>query len=460
MQEQNFEKEVRHKMNELILTPAPPVWEKVEARIRKKKERKRVLFWMFPLLLLTGGTSLWFFAGNKPTQINISKNTGTKTLSPSGPKTDPSSTTSKVQRNVLAPTTSVPGEINKKPHSLSKTLHKERTSKTRTIAINEINNPPLSTKNPSPSTQVNKDNTSEKEMASTDHPDKEPVFTPSQLPDSLSKRKEENMDAPLAPTSLAGKIQDTAKNMDNPVTKEINKQNEKKWQWSVNASAGISTVQKQGISGSRRAAFSSPQSGAVAQNLPSSSLKNGSHYQAGFTGQRKWNNRSSLTLGLQYSRFTTQLSVGNMVRNDTVLNTAANQLVTVDAYYRTGQSRNYINRYGFIEIPVGYSYQLFKKEPLHFHGGFSLVQLLYSNRLSYHSGANVYFSDQSQLNKTQLHFFSHISYSIWQQKNFMLQAGPYFQYGLTPVSKESAMDKQHLLSTGLRTSFVLKKGKN
>jgi hypothetical protein len=35
MQEQNFEKQVQKKMEELSFTPSEPVWQKVEEEIRK-----------------------------------------------------------------------------------------------------------------------------------------------------------------------------------------------------------------------------------------------------------------------------------------------------------------------------------------------------------------------------------------------------------------------------------------
>ncbi len=49
MQEQNFEKQVRRKMDELSLSPSAPVWNKVEEQIRKKKDRRRIVLWLLPL---------------------------------------------------------------------------------------------------------------------------------------------------------------------------------------------------------------------------------------------------------------------------------------------------------------------------------------------------------------------------------------------------------------------------
>src|SRR5690242_18897209 len=58
MQENNFEKSVQQKLDELQLTPSEPVWQKVEAAIKKRRER-RLVFWLLPTLLLTGGLFWW-----------------------------------------------------------------------------------------------------------------------------------------------------------------------------------------------------------------------------------------------------------------------------------------------------------------------------------------------------------------------------------------------------------------
>src|SRR5215217_5218620 len=58
MQENNFEKRVQEKLDELRLTPSEPVWQNLEVAIRKKKER-RLVFWLLPFFLATGGLIWW-----------------------------------------------------------------------------------------------------------------------------------------------------------------------------------------------------------------------------------------------------------------------------------------------------------------------------------------------------------------------------------------------------------------
>jgi hypothetical protein len=47
MHENNFEKQVREKMDQLGFDPADSVWERVDKEINKEKKHRRPLFWLF-----------------------------------------------------------------------------------------------------------------------------------------------------------------------------------------------------------------------------------------------------------------------------------------------------------------------------------------------------------------------------------------------------------------------------
>ncbi len=65
MQENNFEKQVQQKLDELKLNPSDTVWQNVYAKIKKEKRRWRELIIFFVLFILCGGILLWF-PGIKP----------------------------------------------------------------------------------------------------------------------------------------------------------------------------------------------------------------------------------------------------------------------------------------------------------------------------------------------------------------------------------------------------------
>src|SRR5215216_5514846 len=54
-----FEKQVQEKMEELHLVPSPPVWQKIEEQIRPKKDRRKIILWVFLLGVLLTGTIFW-----------------------------------------------------------------------------------------------------------------------------------------------------------------------------------------------------------------------------------------------------------------------------------------------------------------------------------------------------------------------------------------------------------------
>ena len=63
----NFEKGVREKMDELKFEPSEPVWQNIEKQIRNKKDRRRLIFWIpLLILLLSGGVWLIYNTGNDP----------------------------------------------------------------------------------------------------------------------------------------------------------------------------------------------------------------------------------------------------------------------------------------------------------------------------------------------------------------------------------------------------------
>src|ERR1700712_4965697 len=55
----NFEDDVRKKMEELRFVPSGDVWDKVEEKIRADRKRRRLIFWL-PLTGILAGGLIWF----------------------------------------------------------------------------------------------------------------------------------------------------------------------------------------------------------------------------------------------------------------------------------------------------------------------------------------------------------------------------------------------------------------
>ena len=71
MREDEFEKQVRKKMDQLGFTPSESVWTGVDREINQEKKRRVPLFWLFFVsgLLLAGST--YYFITNKNTEALI-----------------------------------------------------------------------------------------------------------------------------------------------------------------------------------------------------------------------------------------------------------------------------------------------------------------------------------------------------------------------------------------------------
>ena len=74
----DFEKQVRGKMDELHFQPTEPVWSRIEVQIRRKKDRRRLL-WLPVLFVLLAGGGWWWY--NSTSDNNIADSAVTPSLS-------------------------------------------------------------------------------------------------------------------------------------------------------------------------------------------------------------------------------------------------------------------------------------------------------------------------------------------------------------------------------------------
>ena len=75
-----FEKQVQQKMEELDLVPSAPVWQKIEAQIRQKKDRRRLILWIPMLLILLLGGTWWLSQTNENSKAVSHTNTSLESI--------------------------------------------------------------------------------------------------------------------------------------------------------------------------------------------------------------------------------------------------------------------------------------------------------------------------------------------------------------------------------------------
>jgi hypothetical protein len=140
MREEEFEKQVRKKMEQLGFDPSDSVWTGVDNAINKEKKRRVPLLWLFLFsgLLLAGG--VYYFSTNKnlpghliksPEQAEISKKQNKEPVSQSsesgenipGTTNDKATNNNKETHNPTKPGVNIPGTTNDKATNNNKETH-------------------------------------------------------------------------------------------------------------------------------------------------------------------------------------------------------------------------------------------------------------------------------------------------------------------------------------------------
>ena len=178
-------------------------------------------------------------------------------------------------------------------------------------------------------------------------------------------------------------------------------------------------------------------------------------FGAGAFGIRNLSDRVSISAGLNYHYYSTEIQVGSLENKTITVNSIPGQQVRASSYYENGRNHNYTNQYHFIELPVSLNYKLNRspRMPFIWEGGLSVAYLLGSNALNYDPLTNTYYAYNKLFNNTQLNVATAvmIGFPIY---HYTLQAGPQFEYGLTKLLKSSAGTPGHVLYYGLKISFI------
>lgn len=496
MQEQNFEKQVKQKMEELSLTPSVPVWKKVEEQIRKKRERRWLLFWLpFAVLLLAGG--VWLTTGNfksnttaktnKEQENNIRNTNSTfrkqtiiknqerppvfeqnkeannkeidlatenfpqqnktgselkfKTASQSVTTKNSSRQNSRLKTIAVAP--SAEGPIETPQKNLDKSKPSDFNDAARKPAVQQEN------KQPTKNTQL-------KEVPSYDRL----TNNPDSVTNNIST-KPGNVKSIDSTTKVDEKDSlSTQKNI-----AKTQKSNRSKWKFAIDAGIGRAGVNNGvGLFGGGAKSF---ETNAFAADLnfssggpvnaspgriyrPPSEQEKSRAFSFALLVRKQFGKRPTLSAGLQYNFYSTQMQVGQSMNQDTMvdLNKSVNSFYSNSG---TGFS-TYHNKFHFISLPVALNFQILKNKPLDFHLGLSLQQLIATNALLYSSRSQVYYEDESAFNKTYLFSELGLEYSFPLSGRLSLKAGPRANFSHSRVIKESS--GRHLFSYGFATQII------
>lgn len=252
----------------------------------------------------------------------------------------------------------------------------------------------------------------------------------------------------------------TATNTNQP-NKPINKQaNKPKWQFGVQASAGISDLGMELFQGTRVADFAYS-SGVVSNPLPgnvprASTVTSGHAFQVGGYVAKSISRKLRAKAGLSYEYYSNHITTGDHVASQRVINQGFGNLSMVDEYYKALGNNKYTNSYHFASLPASIQWQIgnHSKRNLVWENGITLSRMLRTNALVYDGAGGAYYKDNSVFKKTQWTLSTSLLFSIKTKNSMELFAGPHLQYGLSDLMKNN--DK-HLRYAGLKLAMGFNK---
>jgi len=468
-----FEKQVRQKMEELKLAPSDPVWQKVEMQIRGRKDRRRLVIWL-PLSVLILGAGLWLVIGRQPEKLSYNK-----TQQPVQKPALPHNTERKINN---AAGNSVKATTNKAIESQQKMIvpdHRENkihsTPSDKPVPFDE----PFAS-HASPKKFTGKQRNWPAVNKKAQHKTRDIVSSDSEIPEENFEKpgKTERIDSTSVFSNEAVTVNTkdstegkTAVSKTDSIRKDtavltkpaVKKAVAAKWKFSVASSAGVAGSGRMNVfngmrdSASRGTAYNSGSPGGVGQGNGSSGngtsgVKKGWAFSIAVLAKKELNERTRIAAGLQYNYYSNTVKVGNRITQSTVIRD-----YSVSQYYSNSVSTTrqpYTNHYHFISLPLCVERQLVKGAPFDLHIGLSLQYLVQTNALVFDDYSKAYFNTKKAFNGLQLFSEAGLNYAVPLGKN-AIALGPIVQYGLSRLEKKNP--DRHLFSYGLKAQLELNK---
>lgn len=443
MQTNDFERQVQQKMDDLQIHPSETVWQKIEPQIKKEKRRRWILI-LFPVILigLLYGRYLLLNYDNlyhQPQQELTNKPIeNIKTIKEPKAYSDKIKNHNPVKEAELTnakPTNEEMGshqkikiseKIKDNRDGVTKKFTQDILTKTQTkISIDKNENVSIDNKNPE----------QEKEQSDIEINAEKAIIPIKEFP----KPKE----IVTAKDSIENKNknQTQQENAISNVTKKA--ANKKIWNWGFSISAGSSGMGNN-LFGDDQKSLADRQNASVGGSfgvfVPStpSLIKPSLALITGITVEKNISEKIIFITGINYKLFSTTNTVGKDSAE----------------FFRNSNENTYHNYYHYIELPVGFKFQLgdFKKSLLYWNAGLSVSQLIGAKALQYSSSRRLYYHDNSLFNKTQLGFNTGLDIAFLSKNKTSFLIGPFYNYGISKIAREG-YNKHHFIFIGLRAQY-------
>ncbi|MBC7890048.1 MAG: PorT family protein [Ferruginibacter sp.] len=505
MQENNFEKQVQQKIEELKLKPSDEVWQKLAVTITKRKGNRRILVIVFLFLVLI--ISATFIILDQSSERKINGIVAEKA--------------NQVQQHTITQSTNdsdniqVAGDATK-PEAFGKNLavDKIRVMKNST-GINQTRThqapSPLPVK---PAASVTVDDLANNTKITVDPKDrkddinnanklnyktegKERMVISNVNPVDMEGETNDSINAALSipgtmivvqnhillkgqvtesvgndRTSVKELVQDTVaiklpigNKKENALKRSLQLKQKNKWKIGFNFSFGAAATRNGflGIVGSgngdEQKVYASPiQSTGTASPvtyIPGPSKMNaGTGIVLGAFVQRTISPKASFLIGLNYRTYNSAMMIGGRV--DTIINSTFSRNTY---FYRSGDNNRYKNHFHFIELPLALRFKLGKqnKLPVYLNTGISIAQLVGSNALQFDTLTGAYYRNNILFNKTQVKLTAGLLFSISRHTKELLLVGPDVNFSLGKIANSGLYKNRHYSYLGIMVQKTIGK---
>ena len=508
MPENEFEKQVQQKMDELNFVPSGTVWKQVEKQIAGRKKRRRIFIWL-PFLFLAMGGAAWMFysrahfnAGSQqhdePVVARSQTNTTGKapveaskeikalidtsaghTIKSALPVTT-NATVAQLRRKSKIAFTNIhtagadSGVRYSKPERLVVTNHavssapaagygigKSRSRHTQAMLQTEGSivgkkAPARAERNITANVQTDEAGVTERE---------ETVVKKDQLSDiheSIPAARSKTIaDKPATDTAAGNKppavaktvvpdsITDTNNRGATPVgatNKRVHQKSKPEWgiDFTVGASGVFNGLSQVSSFGPSYTA-ASPANSSTGFTGGDAAVKTGLTFSAGVVMRKKLGSHYRITAALGYRYASTRTPVGTKIDSAAVA-------------YRPGNTGEYTSRFHFITLPVTVEKQLGGASRFSIHAGMAFSLLAGSSMLQYSAQKNIYGIDNSSIRKTQVTVLAGIHYRLVQHA-VVVETGPQLDYSLSNLFKKDVNNSSHFIFAGINTKIYFPKKK-
>lgn len=512
MQEDNFEKQVADKMEELRLSPSSKVWEGIEGQLKKDVYKKRFAFFM---ILLVGGIAAGILWNRTPFNEDVKKITANEPLSvkPVLPKmgesvtipvpTGKSANVSTLKMEKTDEKSAVNNNIHtygkSRPNIIAATLNQLPQTENKSVnkKINpSYNNDLISTNNRAliiNPTTLSDNNSPEQILVTTGYGETKPeviitdetVITAKTYPivrlvqeNGYNRIAKELTGSNGSLTNITGHSEyHVSTTCITPTPVQIRPE-KSAWRFGLHVSGGLAVRQEEILSLklSENKSLTSqdflnaiPGNNSTSQanyagwgaqtriNSQSSILPGASFSVNGFA-ERKLSKKISISAGLGYGYLSDRIKTGSMAQNSLSVVLDNNRVESFNKAYTAGENTSHTNRFHFIDLPVSLHWQVNNSQKLPLYATFTsqTSYLVAIKALHYNSGYNgIYIEYDEAFNKWQ-HKLGAGLMAGFHLKKMQFKAGPQLLINTNKVLQKQFLPKQYFINGGLAVQMYLK----